>query len=412
MTENRAAQYRLSWTSAMNDIEEKAWNSLAEPLPTPILDWEWLRQMEVSGSMIPANGWTPRHLTVWSGRELVAAAPLYVKTHSSGEFVYDYAWADVARQIGIRYYPKLVGMSPATPSVGYRFLIAPGTDEETVTALMLEEIDRFCERNRLSSCSFHFVDPAWRESLERHGFTGWMHQSYEWSNKGYAVFDDYLAVFNKNQRRNIKRERISMDEQRIVFKPLRADEIPKSYFPIMYQFYDRQNAQFGPWAARFLTREFFLGLFDGFRHRLLFMAAYEQDNLKKPIGMSFLLAKGDRLIGRYWGSSVDADHLYFNTCYYRPIEWAIENGIKSFDPGAGSPLKIRRGFEAIGNYSLHKFVDARMQKVMNTYIGEINSMEEQQIDSMNAAVPFAKGRVIGGGEAAGDTAPEAGDASR
>lgn len=408
MRSQNTGNYTLTWFDKISDIDEGAWDALADRLATPILDWEWLRQMEVSGSMCPATGWTPAHLTVWSGRSLVAAAPLYIKTHSSGEFVYDYAWADVARQLGVRYYPKLVGMSPATPSVGYRFLVAPGLDEEELTEVMLAEIDRFCEQHRLSGCGFNFVDPAWRERLLRRGYASWTHQSYEWRNRGFRTFDDYLSVFNKNQRRNIKRERASMEEQGIVLRALRGEEIPPSYLPIMYQFYDRTNAQFGPWAARFLTKQFFHGLAERFRDRLLFIAAYRERSLERPIGMSFLLAKGDQIVGRYWGSSLDASNLYFNTCYYQPIAWAIENGISSFDPGAGSPLKIRRGFEAVENYSLHRFLDPRMQKVMQTYIGEINQMEQGQIDSMNAGLPFAKGRMTLDSPEGGGMAPPAG----
>jgi len=399
--------YTVTWFDKIGDIDERAWNALAEPLPTPILEWEWLRQMEISQSICPATGWTPAHLTIWSGTTLVAAAPLYVKGHSAGEFVYDYAWADVSRQLGMRYYPKLVGMSPATPSVGYRFLLAPDEDEDALHELMLAEIERFCERNRLSGCSFNFVDPEWQAGLVRRGYTSWTHQSYEWHNRGFGTFDDYLGVFNKNQRRNIKRERASMEEQGIILKPIRGEEIPKSYLPVMYQFYDRTNAQFGPWAARFLTKEFFHGLADRFRHRLLFVAAYRDRHPDRPIGMSFLLAKGDQLIGRYWGTSGSTENLYFNTCYYRPIEWAIENGVRTFDPGAGSPLKIRRGFEAVHNYSLHHFLDRRMQKVMDAYIGEINEMEQEQIDAMNARLPFAKGRSLLDSTSEGEMPPAA-----
>ncbi|HUX21175.1 MAG TPA: GNAT family N-acetyltransferase, partial [Spirochaetia bacterium] len=336
----------FKWHTSILDIDESAWDRLADPLPTPILEWEWLRQLEISGSTIPATGWIPSHLTVWAKGEMVAAAPLYIKSHSAGEYVYDYAWADVAKQLGIRYYPKLVGMSPATPSVGYRFLIRSDLDEEQVTCEMLEEIDGFCKKRKLSNVGFNFVDPDWAQVLLRNGYNKWLHQSYEWKNKDYSTFDDYLAVFNKNQRRNIRRERRSADEQGLVVKAYQGDEIPDSYFPLMYRFYDITNSQYGPWAARFLTKEFFLGLAERFRHRLLFMAAYLEGREDSPIAMSFLITKGDQLIGRFWGTTAHYDNLHFNTCYYGPIEWAIEHGVKAFDPGAGSPHKLRRGFEA------------------------------------------------------------------
>lgn len=393
MAAQKHTDYTFRWISKISEVDKAAWNELAEPLPTPILDWEWLHQMEVSGSTVPSTGWRPSHLTVWKGDELVAAAPLYIKTSSSGEFVYDYAWADVARQVGVRYYPKLVGMSPATPSIGYRFLVSASEDLDAMTEIMLDEIDDFCDSRRLGSVGFNFADPDWAEIVSRHGYRKWMHQSYAWKNKGYGSFDDYLALFNKNQRRNVKRERKSIEEAGIVLKPLVGEEIPKSYFAHMYQFYDIQNSQFGPWAARYLTREFFLGLYEGFRHRLMFMAAFEESDLDTPVGMAFLLTKGDQLIGRYWGCTANYSNLYFNTCYYAPIQWAIEHGVKVFDPGAGSPLKLRRGFEAVGNFSLHKFYDRQMQKIMDAYIDEINANEELQIEAMNGAVPFVEERL-------------------
>ncbi len=391
MTAPTSKNGRLSfqWHTTILDIEEAAWDKLTEPLSTPILDWEWLRQMEISGSTVPATGWIPSHLTVWQDDALVAAAPLYIKSHSAGEFVYDYAWADVARQLGVRYYPKLVGMSPATPSVGYRFLIRPDLDQSELTGHMLDEIDEFCKRKKLSNVGFNFVDSDWAEIVLRTGrYNKWKHQSYEWRNKNYSTFDDYLAAFNKNQRRNIRRERRSAEEQGLVLKAHHGDQIPDSYFPLMYRFYDLTNNQFGPWAARFLTKEFFLGLADRFRDRLLFMAAYADGDMDTPIAMSFLLTKQDQLIGRYWGTTAHYNNLHFNTCYYAPIEWAIDHDIKIFDPGAGSPHKLRRGFEAVHNYSLHRFFDKDMKRVMDNYIDEINRMEQEQIDSMNESVPF------------------------
>ena len=149
--------YRVEWTSSISDIDRLAWDALAVPLHTPLLEYDWLRLLEESGSVKAETGWLPIHLTVWSGDRLVGAAPLYLKGHSSGEFVFDHAWADVAQRMGIRYYPKLVGMSPFSPVIGYRFLIAPEEDEERITDRMIQAIDRFCPHNRLSGCSFRIL---------------------------------------------------------------------------------------------------------------------------------------------------------------------------------------------------------------------------------------------------------------
>lgn len=382
--------YRIEWTSSISDIDRLAWDALAVPLDTPLLEYDWLRLLEESGSVKAETGWLPIHLTVWSGDRLVGAAPLYLKGHSSGEFVFDHAWADVAQRMGIRYYPKLVGMSPFSPVIGYRFLIAPEEDEERITDRMIQAIDRFCLHNRLSGCSFLFVDPGWGARMADHGFIRWRHHSYAWKNPGYHTFNDYLAVFNSNQRRNIKRERRSMKTQRIRIQPLSGEQIPHRFFPLMYSYYAATNDQYGPWGCKFLTEPFFEGLHDHYRHRILLMAAFDGDAINDlPLGMSFLLKKNDRLYGRYWGSSRMINHLHFNACYYSPIAWAIENDIRLFDPGAGSPHKVRRGFEALANHSLHRFYEPQLSQIMQTHIDEINRLEQDQIDDLNELLPLA-----------------------
>jgi predicted N-acyltransferase len=389
MTKRNHAGYTTSWINAISTLEPAAWDALARPLPTPFFEWDWLHLMEVSGSATPRSGWMPNHLAVWSGSELIAAAPLYVKGHSAGEFVFDHIWADVAGRLGIQYYPKLVGMSPFTPMIGYRFLVAPGVNESAVTELMLHEIDRFCRQHNLSGCSFNFVDPVWQKQIEAHGYIGWQHLSFAWQNQAYRSFDDYLAVFKSNQRRNIKRERRALEKQGLRLHVLAGDEIPRTFLPRMYGFYQRTNDKFGPWGCRYLTPAFFEKIYDVFRRYLVVVAAFDERNDGRPVGMSLLVAKGDQLYGRYWGSVRDMDALHFNACYYSPIEWAIRQGIRRFDPGAGGAHKIRRGFQALANISLHRLHNSRLRQIMRIHIDEINRMEREQILALNHDLPFA-----------------------
>ena len=179
-----------------------------------------------------------------------------------------------------------------------------------------------------------------------------------------------------------------MESQGLRLEALRGEAIPDSYFPLMYDYYEGTNAQFGPWAAKYLTKDFFLEIAEAYRHRLLFIAANAGNG--EPVAMSLLLVKGDCLLGRYWGGRGDYDSLHFNACYYKPIEWAISHGIRRFDPGAGSSHKIRRGFHAIANHSYHRFIDERLNKIMEMHIEEINEMEESRIDSLNERLPFAQ----------------------
>ena len=199
-----------------------------------------------------------------------------------------------------------------------------------------------------------------------------------------------LKVFNANQRRNIKRERKAVNQAGLQLQTYTGDEIPKAFFSQMYHFYASTCDKFGWWGSKYLTRKFFEQLHHDYRHRVVFVAAYDGTNQHQPVGMSFCLTKSDRLYGRYWGSVQDIDCLHFDACYYSPIEWAINNGISIFDPGAGGRHKKRRGFPATPNYSLHRFYDQRLSKILQSYIGRINQMEQQEIDHINQDLPFSK----------------------
>ncbi|BAU65416.1 hypothetical protein STA3757_28010 [Stanieria sp. NIES-3757] len=389
MVEQIKPEYSVAWISHFAEIPQAEWDALALPLNTPFLEWEWLNNLETSGSAIPRTGWQSCHLTVWRDRQLIAAAPFYLKSHSYGEFVFDHQWADLSYRLGVEYYPKLVGMTPFTPATGYKFLIAPGEDEEALTELMVAAIDHFCDRNRISSCNFLFVDPDWRTLMENYGFSSWLHHSYIWGNQNFKSFDDYLQMFNANQRRNIKRERKAVVNAGLEMKVLTGEEIPRSLYPLIYRFYSSTCDKFY-WGSKYLTRKFFEQLYPNYSDRVVLIAAYQEGDDKKPVGMSFCLTKGNNLYGRYWGCFEEYNCLHFEACYYKPIEWAIDNGITMFDPGAGGSHKKRRGFPATPNYSLHRFYNRRMNQILRNYIDEINQMEQEEIDAINHELPFTK----------------------
>jgi predicted N-acyltransferase len=379
----------IRWLNAIEEVDQKQWDELALPLATPLLEWRWLYNLEASGSVSPRYGWQPHHLTLWNGEKLVGAAPLYLKSHSGGEFVFDHWWAQLATEHGINYYPKLVGMSPVTPSVGYQFLCAAGFNQEMLVHSMLSAIDKFCRMRQLSGCHLHFINDPWFSTFPTPGYIAWEHQSYLWKNMGFRCFDDYLKTFKSSQRRNILRERKTMTTLGIEIRTFTGDSISPDMAPLMYRYYLNTNERYGHWAARFLNGAFFERIFQDFRHRLLIIAAY-RDNSSVPIAMSMLLVKDDHLIGRYWGCEAPVKDLHFNMCYYAPIHWAIENKIQTFDPGAGSPHKIARGFAAVSNTSLHRFYDQRFKIIFEQIIEEVNNIEKSNIDSLNLHLPFAK----------------------
>ncbi|MCM1985021.1 GNAT family N-acetyltransferase [Lyngbya confervoides] len=389
-----AASYCLTWHSKISDIPQADWDRLALPLKTPFLEWSWLHNLEVSGSAVPKTGWLPKHLALWrkhpdplQGRILVAAAPLYLKSHSYGEFVFDQEWAEVSYQMGVNYYPKLLGMTPFTPAEGYQFLMDPAEPAAEMMGAMVGAIDDFCAHNRIQGCHFLFVDPGWQQQMEPLGFIPWLHHSYVWNNQNYGTFESYLGDFNANQRRNIKRERKALAKAGLHLEVLTGEEIPAEFYDRMHHFYDDTCSKF-MWGSKYLTRQFFLNLASSFADRVVLISAVHQDAPHTPVGMSFCLRKGDRFYGRYWGSVKEIDCLHFNACYYKPIEWAIDQGIQQFDPGAGGRHKKRRGFPATPNTSLHRFYHPKLRRVFEQYIPEINRMEQRQIAAINQNLPF------------------------
>jgi hypothetical protein len=383
-------RWTIQWLTAMTEVDQAQWDRLAKPLQTPLLEWQWLHQLEASGSIAPQRGWHPRHLTLWENDTLVAAAPLYIKTHSQGEFVFDHWWVQLAENHGIAYYPKLVGMSPATPAVGYAFLIDDNLDRSHALPMMLSAIHEHCRANEIKASQFNFVLPDWVQPFTRDGYMAWHHQSYLWRNPGYPDFDAYLKSFKSSQRKNIRREVRRMDDAGIRIEARTGEQIDPGMAAVMYRYYLNTNAQFGPWAARYLNAAFFEGIFRHFKRQLLIIAAYHPSMGRLPLALSMLVVKNSHLIGRYWGCAKPFKDLHFNMCYYAPIRWAIANAVRTFDPGAGSHHKIYRGFKAVANTSVHHFYDARLNFLFKRLIGEVNQMEQDNIRSLNRKLPFAK----------------------
>jgi predicted N-acyltransferase len=381
--------YRLVWQPALAAVDRAAWDRLALTAAFPFLEWDWLELLESSGSITPARGWTPQHLTVWDGQRLVAAAPFYIKPDDQGEFVFDHPWAEAARRLGAPYYPKLVGAVPVTPLDGYRFLFDPDHDEERLTRVMVQGIRERCEALGLGGCHLHFVTSEARSALARCGFQAWHHHGFLWSNAPYADFEEFLDRFNRNQRRNIRRERERLSRSGIRVDIYRGEEIPEAFFHRMFRWYSHTHDRYGPRAARYLTEDFFVGLSRRWRHRLLFTAARRpEDPAATPLGMAMLVHKGKRLYGRYWGGDPRLPLVHFETCYYRPIQWAIAMGLDTFDPGMGGAHKLRRGFVSRSTPSLHRFTHPRLTALMAAHIEGLNRLQERHVEALNAAMPL------------------------
>jgi predicted N-acyltransferase len=349
--------------------------------------------MEESGSTAPETGWHPLHICLWEGDRLAAAAPFYLKNSSDGEYVWDYFWAEAASSLGRPWYPKLVGTLPATPAEGYRFLYAGGLDSARVTATLLDAAESICKNNNIPGLHLLFTDPAWAAQLPPLGYTGWEHSHYIWENPGFHSFDDYLALFNKNQRKNIRKEYSRREEQDIDIRIIPGEEADTEHFRRMFELFTLTNDKFIPWDARWVNEEFFLWLDRHYRRGVAFAEARRRPSRAdgapgELLAMAFLVRKNDRSWGRFWGAYEEIKDLHFALCYYAPMDWCIQEGIRWFDPGAGSPHKIRRGFKAVINRSYHKFFDPVLTRLFRGNIDQVNQYERDTIAQLNAELPF------------------------
>ncbi|ABX08051.1 GNAT family N-acetyltransferase [Prochlorococcus marinus] len=377
-----------TWHKSIEEIPKEYWKDLQDKDSHPFFEWDWLYSLEHSGSISPKLGWQPIHLGIWKDNKPIALAPLYLKNHSYGEFIFDHSFVKLSEELGLRYYPKLIGMSPLSPVEGYKFFISPEENAEEITIRMLEIIDTFAIRNGILSCNFLYVDPKWKKIAEKSKYLPWLNRQSIWQSQGEKNFDEYLDKFNSNQRRNIKRERKSVQKSGLVISTISSNEIDQSILNTMYHLYKQHCAKWGVWGSKYLTKEFFTSLeLESQRDKLLFFSAHH-GNKKEPVAMSLCIKNKNMLWGRYWGSKEEIDCLHFEVCYYSPITWAIKHGIKSFDPGAGGSHKSRRGFVATPRTSLHKWYQRDMNQLIKEWLPKINSYINEEINTSNNEVPF------------------------
>ncbi len=347
----------------VRELPRDAWNRLVGD-ESPFLEWEWLASLEEAGCVGEESGWIPRPIVVYRGDELIAACPVYIKLHSEGEFVYDWAWADAAQRAGISYYPKLLVGVPFSPVTGARFLVAPGEDRAALASKLAEFLRGLCAPNKLSGVHVNFCHASELELLCETGYLPRIGFQYHWSNEGYRSFDEYLDRFRSKRRNQIRRERRELKEQEVEIHFAEGDQIDDGLIEDGFRFY-LSTIEDRYWGRQYLNRKFFQLLRERFRDRLLLILA-RQGNVN--IAGTVNVKKGDALYGRYWGADRTLRFLHFNVCYYAPVEYCIEHRIARFEPGAGGEYKHLRGFDAQPTYSGHYFEEPRLASAIADYL--------------------------------------------
>ncbi len=376
---------QLEICERLADLDARAWNALVGD-GSPFLEWEWLAALEESGCVSPATGWVPQHLTLRDGPHLIAACPLYLKSHSQGEFVFDHGWAEAAARAHITYYPKLLVAVPFTPATGARFLTAPGVDRVSVIRTLADAVTEICRRGRLSSVHVNFCLADEADVLKTRGFEARAGYQFQWTNPGWGSFDEYLSAFRSKRRTQIKRERRELESQGVEISVHVGEDIPDELFGPMFRLY-KSTVDKMYWGRQYLNPELFALLRRRWKRRLCFITARRHGRV---IAGTFNVRKGEVLYGRYWGTREELRFLHFNVCYYAAIEYCLGAGITRFEPGAGGEFKYLRGFDARPTRSMHFLADARLARAVRSYLQRERQAVAQEIDWLEEQSPLRK----------------------
>lgn len=321
------------WHAALDEVDAAQWDRLAGDA-NPFVRHAFLSGLESTGSLKSQMGWTPRHLTLWRGDELVGAAPCYAKTNSHGEFVFDHAWAHAYARYGRDYYPKLLCGVPYSPVTGPRLL---ATDADTRAALAGVLVDA-CGAGGFPTAHVNFLPDIEGDAFDER----WLERfdvQYHWCNRGWSTFDDFLASMDHRHRKNIRQERAKVARSGVTFRVVHGHDATAADLDAMHDFYLTTFAEYGNRPA--LTRRFLDHLAAHMPRALVIMLA-ERDG--EPIAGALCLRGRDTLYGRYWGARETLPGLHFETCYYQGIDYCLREGLMRFEPGAQGEHKLARGF--------------------------------------------------------------------
>lgn len=374
--------------SGLSEVAPEAWDAVANPagLPyDPFLSWEFLEALESSGAATPETGWSPCHVVVEGpDQRLIAAMPLYAKTHSQGEFVFDHSWADAYERAGGQYFPKLLSAVPFTPVTGRRLLTAPGPDQARLHQTLISAAVQVAAQNDFSSLHVNFVQPDTADSLGEMGLLIRTDQQFHWTNADYSSFDDFLSALSSAKRKNLRKERAKA-QAGLEFRHLTGADITEAHWDAFFEFYMDTGSR--KWGYPYLNRDTFSLLGERLADQILLILAYEDEH---PIAGALNLIGSDTLYGRYWGCTAPRPFLHFETCYYQAIDFAIANGLQTVEAGAQGGHKLARGYAPVTTYSAHWIAHQGLREAIDHYLKRERSAVEQESRFLQKRTPFKK----------------------
>lgn len=375
---------------SLADIPATDWDACAAPEGSarprdPFTTHRFLMALERSQSVGAATGWAPRHITVHSGAEMLAVAPAYLKSHSHGEYVFDWSWADAWERAGGRYYPKLQIAVPFTPVTGRRFLTRPGHEAQGMAAIVQGAVQVAAEAG-LSSVHVTFCTEAEAAAGEAMGLVARLGTQYHWDNDAYASYDDFLATLSSRKRKAIRRERRAAQGFGGEIVQLTGGDLKPGHWDIFWQFYQDTGSR--KWGTPYLTRAFFDIVQQEMRDDVLLVLAM-RDGTAVAGALNFI--GRDTLFGRYWGQSEHHPFLHFELCYYQACDFAIDRGLSRVEAGAQGEHKLARGYLPQRTHSLHWIADPGFRKAVEEFVAREAEAVGEDIEVLTSMGPFKRG---------------------
>lgn len=366
---------------SLDEIDAKQWDALTDG--TPLLSHAFLSALEHSGSVGRGTGWNPYPLVVKQNDQLIGAMPLYLKSHSYGEYVFDWAWADVYERSGLNYYPKLLSAIPFSPITSARLLVSEDASDNKIKNLMIEALEGAMQQHKLSSAHVLFPDEACAVQLEAAGWLKRTGVQFRWHNQNYANFEAFLATLSHDKRKKIHQERKKIQQAGVTVRWIKGTEITASEWSFFYQCYSNTYREHH--STPYLTQAFFAEIGQTMPQNILLIVAEMNGEL---IASTLNIYNETTLYGRYWGAMQFVSALHFELCYYQAQQFCIAEKIEYFEGGAQGEHKLARGFEPRPTCSYHKIAHPHFEDAIKQFLVREQAGIAAYVSELEERVPF------------------------
>ncbi|WP_298444518.1 GNAT family N-acetyltransferase [uncultured Ferrimonas sp.] len=376
---------RAEFVDSIATICPKQWQPLFDN-GYPFTQLPFLLALEQQGGVGGDSGWLAQHWLLWRNNQLIAAAPNYIKLHSYGEYLFDWAWADAYQQHQLNYYPKLLSAIPYTPATGPRLGIAAGEDSTEIIAAYSHSVRQRGQQLHASNAQLLFCDQPLQQQLQQQGWLSRRDIQFHWHNRSYANFEQFLTQLSARKRKNINKERALVAQAAVQIRTLGGDEIDNAMWQRFYHCYHttylKRSARPG-----YLSLDFFLQLGRTMPDNVVMIAAFSQQEL---VAAALYFQDDSSLYGRYWGSLIEQPGLHFELCYYRGIEYCIGKGLQRFDPGAQGEHKLARGFEPHWVYGSSLLFDSPFAAAIARFCQQEDQLLRQRMQELQQRSPYKR----------------------